>query len=287
MSNSFSVIASASASGRAERVRRVSTGILGQLNAEWSALTRRDHDDDVRRWAQRFPALEPARSPAEVAALVLRRAGRNDPQLAALIALTQEGDPLAGQVLMQVLVGPACRLAARTRHHADSLEAARCQAVGAMWVAVRAYPLPRRTSHVNGLTLDALRLITGRRPAPPELPTETDALEPLLAERAPDDSVRDRFWRETAPEPGAATLSELDELLAWAVRRNVISPASADILRRMHGPQRVTSAVIGRELGLSASAVRERARRALRAVSTAVRLQLGEPHATGRRSATA
>src|SRR5204862_157374 len=81
--------------GHPARTARVTTGILGQLNREWAALSLRDHRSAVRGWAALHPVLAPCRSLSDVVRLVQDRAGENDLELAALIALTQDGDPLA------------------------------------------------------------------------------------------------------------------------------------------------------------------------------------------------
>src|SRR3954451_5894429 len=118
------------------RLRTVATGILGQLNAEWSALSLDDHRETVADWTRRYPTLKPARTICDIVRIVQERTGCNDAEVAALIELTQGGDALAGQTLTHLLIGPACRLASRTRSYADDLESARCQAIGSMWVAV-------------------------------------------------------------------------------------------------------------------------------------------------------
>jgi hypothetical protein len=59
------------------------------------------------------------------------------------------------------------------------------------------------------------------------------------------------------------------------VDQSIISTTNATILWRMHGPRRTTSALIGYDLGISGSAVRERSRQAVRAISAAVRHKLG------------
>jgi hypothetical protein len=64
---------------------------------------------------------------------------------------------------------------------------------------------------------------------------------------------------------------ELGQLLRWAVDTSVITTTHATILWRMHGPSRTTSAVIGQELGVSGSAIRERSRWAVNAVAAGVR----------------
>lgn len=258
------------------RLRTVSTGILGQLNAEWAVLNLHDHRETVAEWVGSYPVLAPARSLGDIVRIVHDRTGHNDDEVAALIDLTQQGDSLANQTLTQILIGPACRLASRTRAYADDLESARCQAIGSMWVAIHTYRLSTRTrNHVSGLTLDALRVITRRPRAMDEIPV---GLSDELGEepRGPDlETPRGRFWARTQGTESVADEGELGQLLYWARSRELVTETNSMILWRMHGPRRSTSAQIAGELGLSPSAIRERARSAVRSLAGAVRDDAG------------
>jgi hypothetical protein len=267
----------------------ISTGVIAHLNVEWAALTSLDPGEaTVHAWARVHPALAGADSlDGLVQRITTHTAGSNDSDVAALIALAQDGDQLAQRTLIQALLGCATRLAARTVGHADDLETARCQVLSAFCQAIHAYRLQTRTQkHVAGLELDALRTVT-RRPRTVEQipaglqPAETYSHHIRLAQprdcHPSDPDPRKRWWDTHPAAPALADEGELAHLLRWATDQGVLTATNATILRRMYGPARTTtSARIGADLGLPPGAVRERARTAIRQLRRAVQTHLGD-----------
>jgi hypothetical protein len=208
-------------------------------------------------------------------------AGRRgqDEVLVALLRLSRQGDDLAARTALQVMLGAAVRLARRTIAHAHGdLEESLSRAVSALWQVVRAYPVERRTCRPSdGISLDVLAALTGAgRPRPPEVPGGLPSELADAAEPGPDeDGVRGLFWSVAYPRAVHACSDEqLLLLLAWGVRRGVVSLEDARLLLRLHSPAEPGAALscrqVAEELGLGHAAVRQRASRATRRLATAV-----------------
>lgn len=140
---------------------RITRGVLGDLNREWTAI--RATTPDISHW-RTHAALTEAETLADIAALAARK-GANDAVLAALLRLALGGDDLAARTILQVMLGAVTRLALRTVHHADGdHEEAQARAVAALWSAIRSYPLDRRRrNHADRLSLDVLSALTRDR----------------------------------------------------------------------------------------------------------------------------
>jgi hypothetical protein len=231
----------------------------------------------VEAWATTRPPFAGCTDPAAVLDAVNRR-GQDD-VLLALLRLAREGDVLAARIALQVMLGSAVRLARRTLAHAQGdLEESLSRAVTALWQVVREYPIERRKCRpADGVSLDVLAALTAAgRSRPPEflggLPVD---LADVPNDQTDDVSLRRVFW--AVAHPGAADAcsdEQLVLLLAWSVRRNVISIEDARLLLRLYSPREpgvtVTCRAVAEELGLGYAAVRQRASRATRRLARAV-----------------
>jgi hypothetical protein len=97
-----------------------------------------------------------------------------------------------------------------------------------------------------------------------------------VADERPDDAgLRSLFWSVAYPRAAEACSDEqLVLLLAWGVRRRVVSVEDARLLLRLHSPREpgltVSCREVADELGVGHAAVRQRASRATRRLASAV-----------------
>lgn len=243
--------------------RRSCTGLIGQLNAEWSALCADESTTaTVTSWAMGHGSLAGCARLADVERAVA--AGGPDDRDRILLALLREahdGDELAGRTVLQLMLGKAVRIAARHcgRDSRESLEHA---AVGALWTTIATYPIVRRPARVAAnIAMDTLRAVCGELAHDrTEAPTEPDALA-----------------RATRAEPAASPADlELVELLAWAVDAALVTAADATLIVDIYAPAAGESggAAAAERHGLSWPAARQRASRAVRKITQAVREDL-------------
>lgn len=248
---------------------RCRTGLPAALNAEWTALREDPHGvATVRRWVAAEPALRDARTLVDVERLA--GSAPSDQVLAALLRLAQNGDRLAARTLLQLHLGAAINLARRTCHHAGGdLEEAQARAISALWEAIARYPLPRRRgNHAAGLALDVLRQLTAH----------TDN-RPGRARRlleVPREGLREELEGRPEPAPAVDATRQVEELLRWAVRKQVLTSEDATLLRRLHtsadgAGRELTQAAVARELGMTHTALRQRSSRATRKLAEAIR----------------
>jgi hypothetical protein len=253
-------------------------GLVGALNAEWQRIVL---DPDARAmaatWSITEPALAGRAGPAAVLDAVTR--GGHDDVLLALLRLARDGDALAARTALQAMLGAAVRLARRTLGHAQGdLEESLSRAVTALWQVVSDYPVERRTCRpADGISLDVLAALTATgRTRPSEVPGGLAAELADVPEEQPDDlGLRSLFWAVAYPAGADACSDEqLLLLLAWGVRRGVVSADDARLLLRLHSPREPGAAVscrqVAHELGLGHAALRQRASRATRRLANAV-----------------
>jgi hypothetical protein len=249
-------------------------GLVGALNAEWRL---RSGEPLPAAWTGREPALADCRSLGEVVEAAGRRG--HDEALRAVLRLARDGDDTAARTALQVMLGAAVRLARRTVAHAQGdLEESLSRAVGALWQVVRDYPVDRRTCRpADGISLDVLAALTGAgRPRPREVPAglPTDLGDTPEEDHEPG-GLRGLFWAQAAPRAARACSDEqLLLVLAWGVRRGVVTAEDARLLVRLHSPRHPGAGVscreVADELGLAHAAVRQRASRTTRRLAAAV-----------------
>ena len=141
----------------------------------------------------------------------------------------------------------------------------------------------------QGAPADEARVVRLEQPVADLDPDVDTALldptvHPMARRPATDpDGPRQRFWAGTDREAVADTASDeqLVHLLSWAVRGGVLSTADARLLFLLHSPSDPATATTAKdvagELGLSHAAVRQRASRATRRLTEAVRAAAGLP----------
>ncbi|WP_158602974.1 hypothetical protein, partial [Jiangella rhizosphaerae] len=211
------------------------------------------------------PALAGCRDLADVEATVTAAATGTsrgaDAALLALLRLAHDGDALAGRTVLQLMLGKAIRIAAG---HAgrDSRESLEHAAVAALWTVIATYPTERRPAKVAAnIAMDTLgavsRELAHRRT---ETPAEPDTLAAVLGTDPADpaDQARD---------------ADLAELLAWAVDAGAITVADAALLIDIYAPPPGVEggAAAAERAGISWAAARQRASRAVRRITLAVR----------------
>jgi hypothetical protein len=232
------------------------TSLFRLLDREWELMCRSPAcTRQLRGWARHDPALAGFSDLAELAAHV-NRAGdpaASDLVLAALAALAATDD-LAARVVLQLL-RPGCKAVAEAAVWMESWAERESVAVAAVYDRIRTYPTQRRPRYIAANVLrDALKgMLRSRR------------REWALATCSWEDLADDELEAET--EPPAA--EELVELLAWAVRREVLAPDAA----RLIGLSRICDVPVdqlGRRPGQDPQTVRRRRQRAETALRCAV-----------------
>jgi hypothetical protein len=177
------------------------------------------------------------------------------------------------------MLGSAVRLARRTLRHAQGdLEESLSRAVTALWQVVRDYPVERRSCcPADGISLDVLAALTAAgRSRPSEVPVGLPGeLADVPLDEPEEVGLRNLFWAAAHPPAADACSDEqLVLLLAWGVRRAVVSVEDARLLLRLHSPREpgvaATCREVAEELGLGHAAVRQRASRATRRLASAV-----------------
>jgi hypothetical protein len=257
---------------RAARQTAVTT-LVGRLNQEWAHLRTAEHTARaVRGWSSRCHALAGL---TDLAALEERLeaadAATTDTVLLALLELARD-DELAARVVLQRMLGKAVRLAGTHLARQSELggadrDEAQAVAVAALWQVIRTYPISARPVRVAAnLALEALMVVHRGDAGGPirrgvrEVPVgdlRTVGLEHRVAggQRLPVDA-------------------ELFELLAWAVRADVLRAEDARLLVAVYGVRADGQPADGRqvaaELGVSWPALRQRCSRSVRRLAAAV-----------------
>lgn len=184
------------------------TGLVGRLNAEWSALVNAPSSRAaVDAWRRREPRLAGLADLAEVEAAVRsstgrvcsartgagperpapRRAGTSradaDQLLLALLRqATKPGAPwaeLAGRTVLQLMLPKAVAIARSQRGRVPDPDERISAVIACLYETIRRYPVHRRRRSVAGnLGLDTLHLFQRRTGPTAELPT--DPADPLL-----------------------------------------------------------------------------------------------------------
>ena len=141
--------------------------LIGALNQEWDRmLGSPEVDARVRRWSDQHVALRGLHTLGELwaAGREHRRKEASDELLHALVACAQDGEQLAGRVVVQLFLGRAVRLI-RSQVPATGAESmeVEAQVVAALWQAVASYPLANRPQRVAAnLSMEMLRFTQQR-----------------------------------------------------------------------------------------------------------------------------
>lgn len=270
----------------------LSTGIFGQLIDEWARLCQLPSTArQLARWGTTETTLTGFTSLQQlVTGIDEGTREEDDAWLGALIRLAQSGQTMAGRTVLQAMLPKLTRFAHTTRPTSESTEPEdhRHVIVATFWTVLSGYPIHRRPSRVAaGLALDTLHTLTaGTRATAVEVPVPADAL----------DQVAGGQLEDVEPGPDGGELSsnaDLLEVIAWGIDSGVLSGEDAAVLTRVYLPEkkRATSSTVAAELGLSASALRQRCSRARRRLIAAVQadalgLVAAQPAARAYRTAT-
>ena len=248
----------------------LSGGIFGQLIDEWARLCQLPSTArQLRRWSNTETSLASFTSLQQlVTGIDEGTREEDDALLGALIRLAQSGQTMAGRTVLQAMLPKLTRFSHTTRPTSESTEPEdhRHVIVATFWTVLSGYPIHRRPSSVAaGLALDTLHALTAdTRAAAVEFPVPADALDQVAGDHLEDED----------PTGGDDLTSDADllEVIAWGIDSGVLSGEDAAILTRIYLPEekRATSFTVAAELGLSASALRQRCSRARRRLIVAV-----------------
>jgi hypothetical protein len=251
-------------------------GVFADLSLEWGDLRNSDDaNNTVAGWAAVDPALAGLTSLALIENAKYGPIDKVDAMFAALVRRAIERGPeseLAARILLQLMLPRAAKLAGKFRDvFPDAAERAQL-AVCCMWTAIREHPA-RITHHI-----------------PPYIGWQAHALmkrEVLVMIRdIPMGALGDISEEdETLGRDLPASLhpsEELARVLAWAVSKNVISAADAELLATRYGSEghdtkgSWKSVGAAPDLGLSPAAMRQRCSRATRRLAQAISDYLNE-----------
>lgn len=240
-----------------------STGVLGQLNAEWTSCL----------WGQAVPAawsrasaLAPFSTLQDVIDAISRATSGSatDDILHALLTAHRSGDPVAGRVVLQTMLGKVARTAhtARNRGIVDQDEAA----LAGMWGAIHTYPLHRVTSVAGNLALDALHQVEQRTiqevAVPQEWLTEAGAAQPAGTTDDGFDVV-------------------LIQTLTWAAAHGALTTAEIKLLALAHlqtsGGFVARMTELADEMGVTFRCLQQRHQRAVTRLAAAVAAAMWSP----------
>lgn len=237
----------------------------------------------IRRWARRYAMLHGVRRPSDILELIdTGPPEAQDQFMLTLIELFQSGQQVAGRIALQAMLPKLGAFAFRSSvtarmeaRPADRFQSVLCE----FWEALTGYPVERRRARVAAnLTMDTLNRLT-EAVAPKDVPFAPDRIRGLVEEQV--DS--------TVIQPEVSTGWNLDELLEWAVRRNVVSRGEAHLLAEVYAMQpegrgtlRDVSAAylaLAARTGSKPAAIRQRTHRAKERLAIAVRTAVagGQP----------
>ncbi len=233
----------------------------------------------IRRWARSHQVFEGAECPADIVKLIDQgKPDVRDRFLVGLIELFHAGQQLAGRILLQAMLPKLSAFAFRSSvtSRVDNRRDERLQLVLCeFWEVLTAYPIERRRERVAAnLALDTLHRLT-EVSGSAEVPMDPDRIN-LLAPAVAD--------AEAVPGSEVSNEWSLDDLLDWAVRREVVSSADARLLAEVYsetpegrGSFRDVSDAYrshAARTGVNPAALRQRTHRAKRRLATAVNAAL-------------
>ena len=240
--------------------------LLRHLTQEWPVLC---HSPAAARtvegWAVREPALAGLNGPAGVVdAIDGEGRERGTEILRALLRASQDGQQLAGRILLQAMLPKLSRLA---RYAPSSDKDERWQiTVTCFWEVISRFPVARRTAATAAnLALDTLHLITDSRPSQVDIPIVDYVLSSRLDRQSP--------W----PVYALGDLScddDLGAVLGWAVGCGVLSSDEAQLLAVVYSDDGYGYAQAADRWGISQDAARKRCSRSTRKLGTAARAEL-------------
>ena len=257
-------------------------GIFQALSSEWAHLCALPSmGQTLRRWAKAEPVLRAAESLGDLVDRI--DAGDRsveDSYLLALVRLAQNGQQLAGRVLVQAMLPKLARFAATVRPTSNDdrwTEDRRHIVVATFWEIIHSYPAGRRSTRVAAnLALDTLHRLTreSRRP-PADIPVNPKCLASRIHRPAADGVIDPaEFTGILSPD------ADLLEVIAWGLDVKAIASDDASLLVRVYLADDDCHGVasIARELHVSPAAIRQRCSRARRRLTAAVHADVHSTH---------
>ena len=242
---------------------KVSSPLFHQLISEWITLnSTTSASTTVTRWATSEPLLEGFHHPHEIVdAIDSAQADQKDAYFLALLRLTQQGQALAGRILLQLMLPKLGRIALRmAARDADTLwgEDRRQLVVAEFWDIITNYAVDRRTNAVPvKLALDTLHRCTMKQPwRHQEFPSDDAA---AFIDRHPT-----REHDHHSDEP-----IRLSDVVSWGVKQSVISQDDADLMVSIYVDEEKPQQAADR-LKVSADVIRKRCSRARQRLTAAL-----------------
>lgn len=241
---------------------KVTSPLFRQLISEWITLnSTTSASNTVTRWATSEPLLEGFQHPHEIVdAIDSAQPEQQDAYFLSLLRLTQQGQALAGRILLQLMLPKLGRISLRmAARDADTLwdEDRKQLVVAEFWDIISNYAVDRRPNAVPvKLALDTLHRCTMKQPwRRQEIPSDDAA------------SFIDRPAREhdhDSDEP-----IRLADVVSWGVKQSVISQDDADLMVSIYVDEEKPQQAADR-LKVSAAVIRKRCSRARQRLTAAL-----------------
>jgi len=260
-----------------------SSSLPSRLNREWALLCDSSAGRRaVRDWAATSQAraglcelldVDGLHSTVQLLQSPEITARRLDGILVGLLERAQDGDRLAGRVVLQTMLPAAVRIARAITSRPDVLgdqDEAFALVLGALWQVIATYPVANRREKVPAnLYLDTLALVrrgntSSTHRAPLVFPEQSYADVRTAAEPGRLDAGQD--------DPAGPADAQLCTVLAWAVRSSVLQLDEARLLARVYGLDggpADAGPTVAAEYGISWPALRQRCHRIARRVGQA------------------
>ncbi len=258
------------------------TSLPSRLNREWAGLCdSADNDQAVKDWAapgHRRPGLTQLIGVGGLHATVRLLQGTSvtvsgrDAVLVGLLERAQDGDRLAGRVVLQTMLPAAVRVAQGITGRPDVLgdqDEAFALVLASLWQVIATYPVASRRKKVPAnLYLDTLAIVrrghTSGTHRALVFPEQSFADIRVAADPGQLDPGCD--------DPAGPADAQLCTVLAWAVRSSVLRLDEAQLLARaygLHGGPANAGPALAAECGLSWLTLRQRCHRLARRVGQA------------------
>lgn len=247
----------------------MSSSVISDLNAEWQALiSTGDFADTFDAWCCAWPDLATADLGSHASRFDRKHLTpeRVDEVLHALLSANRSGDRYAGRIALQCMLPCISRIAHRSVGRYGSLDEAAQAATAAMWEAIQDYDLDR-TSGVS--TRIWSRTLSSVCPYTPAGHAKEVLVDPSkLHAFAPHNPVQ----ADESESDILGAVGEVLRLIAWGLDERILTGDEASLLTRLYGDnvEALPSHEIAAEMGISTSALRQRASRAVRRLARAV-----------------
>lgn len=230
------------------------SAVYRPLLAEWVTLQDLPSTRlQLRRWARTQPVLTGYTTPGDlVDAIDAAPQDVAEQHLIALVRIYQDGNQLAGRILLQAMLPALHRIAAgRTLDDQHAV-------LAEFWIALSKMRITDTTTRIAAsLKLNALRGVTKNR-------LTDDHSDPY------PDPTQAQPHTLTAQEPDP----DLSDVITWAHRTNAITTDDAHLLTLAYLTEGTTTTDLATHLGITLDAAKKRRTRAREKLVDAVRAQL-------------